>query len=91
MAHDLGYLHLTTSGTNGTIGGVGSGAVLGFVNVQTATASAVLTLKEKDTNGATIAIIDCSAKGSYQYECRVNNGIFCALSGANADVTITGG
>ena len=88
---DATFLHMTTSGNTGTLGGVGSSAKLVSVNVNTGAASAVLTLKRKDTNGATIAIIDASAKGSYQFGCLVNDGIYCSLAGGNADVTIVGG
>lgn len=84
------FLHLAAPG-NGTLGGPGSGANLISVNVNTSAASAVLTLKVKDTNGATIAIIDASAKGSYQYGCCVPSGIFCSMAGGSADVTICGG
>jgi hypothetical protein len=79
---------MTTSGNTGTLGGVGGGGTLVSVNVNTGAASAVLTLKVKDTNGATIAVIDASAKGSYQYGCNIQNGVFASLAGGNADVTI---
>ena len=74
---------------NFTCGGVDSATVLGFVNVNTAAASAVLTLKEKDTNGAVIATIDASATGTKAYFSTHRDGVYCALSGGNADITVT--
>ena len=87
------YLHFTTSGNTGTLGGTGSSAMLYAINVNTAAASAVLTVKVKDTNGATIAVIDASAAKSLTFGegLLVNNGIFFSLSGGNADITVIGG
>jgi hypothetical protein len=85
------FLHFTTSGNTGSLGGVGSHGVLYTVNINTAAASAVLTIKHKDTNGATVAVIDASAKGSYNYNIKLSNGVFASLAGGNADCTIAYG
>jgi hypothetical protein len=60
------------------------------VNICTGAASAVVTIKETDTNGATIATIDASAKGTYNFwGLRSQNGFYIAQTGGNSDFTVT--
>lgn len=90
MAANSGsFLHMTTAADTGTLGGAGSGTILNAVNVNTGAASAVLTLRLQNSSGAIIAVIDASAKGSYYFNALCPNGVYCALTGGNADVTIS--
>lgn len=82
-----GYIHISTQ-TAKTIGAAGSHSYLVSVCVNTAAASAVCTLTDA-TSGATIAVIDASAKGSYWYGgVRVPGGVTATQTGGNADLTI---
>ena len=67
-------------------------AVLAYVNVNTAAASAVLTIYDgQSTTGTKVAAIDCSSSTGRQftYMIRCPNGIYAVLTGGNADVTVT--
>lgn len=88
-ANDAMYVRLTAVG-NVTAGGTGAGCVLRAVNVNTGTATSVLTLRDGSSTGAVIAIIDCATKSSQFYgDIRFQNGIYAAMTTANSDVTIT--
>lgn len=84
-------VHLATNGDTAMLGGVGSGANLISVNVNKGGIGAILTLRVANSTGAVIAVITASTPFDYQYGCLVNNGIYCALTGGNADVTVCGG
>ena len=79
---------LQATGT-GTIGGTGSSTLLGFVNVNTGASSAVLTLRKSSSTGAVIATIDASAAGVKAFFATYKDGVYYALTGGNADITIT--
>ena len=75
-----------------------SGARLKSITVNTAAASAVLTVYDTTlvtgaggpvpANAAVIAVVDCSVVGTKVYDTGVINGVSVVLSGANADLTI---
>lgn len=77
-----------TSITTGLVSG--AGAELGTVNINTGAGSAVLTLYNALSADAAkkIATIDASTKSSHAFVIYCENGLFYALSGGNADVTI---
>lgn len=80
--------HLAATG-NASIALANSGAVLHTVNVSTGASSAVLTIYDgTDANGTVVCVIDASSKSSHYFGRKCNNGIYAALSGGNADVTI---
>jgi len=82
----LNWIHLTTSGQTGT---AGANTMLGTVNCNTAAASAVLTIYNgTSASGTVVAVIDCSRVGSHWYGVRLPAGLYYALSGGNADVTL---
>lgn len=84
--------HISAQGS-GTFPGAGSFATLAIVNVNTATAAAVLTIYEGQTAVAakTVAVIDCSAVCCKVFLAELKDGFNWVLSGANADITITFG
>jgi hypothetical protein len=64
-------------------------SILGTVNVNTGGASAVLTIYDgTSASGIVKAVIDASTKSSHGYLILCSNGIYIALSGNDADVTI---
>lgn len=74
---------------NVTAAPANSGAVLWTVNVGTGAASAVVTIYDgTSTSGTVVTTIDASAKGSYVFGRKCNNGIHVVLSGGNADITV---
>ena len=83
-----GY-NITTTST-GLIAPGGGGAVLWCVNINTPTAGAVLKLYNNVAVSAPdiLASIDCSQQASLWYAVYANKGLFYALSGANADITV---
>ena len=83
------YLRLTAAGDVKT-GAALSHAVLHRVNVNSATASAVVEIYDgQSTTGTKVARIDASAKGTYEYAIRCENGVYAVMTGAVSDVTIT--
>lgn len=84
--------YIAATGNLGPIGGTGTGANLHRINVNTAAASAVVTVYDGQSASAPAvkkATIDASAKGFYDFAgAWFKNGIFCVLSGGNADVTV---
>lgn len=91
MLSNADFLHFTTAGNTGTLGGTGSHGMLYTVNVGTGAASAVLTIKHGSSSGTTVAVIDASAKGSYTFNIKLSNGVYASLAGGNADCTIAYG
>lgn len=84
----LTYTHLSAQG-NASVALADGGARLFTVNVNTGATSAVLTIYNgTDANGDVVAVIDASAAGSFFYGVKCNDGIYAALSGGDADVTI---
>lgn len=79
--------HLAAVGTI-TVATPSAHALLGNVVVGTGAASAVLTITETTTSSV-ISVIDCSAKGFYEFEVLCQGGFTAILSGGNADVTVT--
>lgn len=77
-----------TSIASGLVSGPGS--ELGTVNINTGAGSAVLTLYNALSADANkkIATIDASTKSSHAFVVYCEIGLFYALSGGNADVTI---
>jgi len=87
MGH-VSYAHLAAAGSV-TIGAVGSGTKIVSINVNTGTASSVVTVTDVKT-GANVAVIDASAKGSYWYGgLRGENGFTVTMATANSDITIS--
>lgn len=87
-------LRLSSQGGSVSVGGsVNDHAVLGFVNVGTAAASAVVNIwaGQNSTSGTLIAKIDASATTgrAFEYMIRCHSGFWANLQGGNADVTIT--
>jgi hypothetical protein len=80
-----------TTSTTASIATANGGAVLWSVNVNTGGSGAILKIYN-DTTSATasncVATIACTNQGSFWYGIRCPNGIFAAISVANADVTI---
>ena len=68
-------------------------ATLGFVNVGTAVASAVVNIwaGQNSTTGTLIAKIDASSTSgrAFEYMIRCHGGFWANMQGGNADVTIT--
>lgn len=86
---DATFGRLTAVG-NITVGGTGAGGVLRAVNVNTGTATSVLTIRDGSSTGTVIAIIDCATKSTHWFgDIRVQNGVYAAMTTANSDVTIT--
>lgn len=82
--------YIAAAGNLGPLGGAGTGANLHRVNINTGAASAVVTVYDgQSASGVKKATIDASAKGFYDFAgAWFKNGIFCVLSGGNADVTV---
>lgn len=77
--------HVTTAGQTITVTATNEHTPLWRIIVGTGAASAVVTVK--DGNGATISVIDASAKGYYDFGgARLQGGFTAALTGGNADV-----
>jgi hypothetical protein len=84
--------HRSTTGNIGPIGGTGSFTHLGRVVVGTGVASAVLTVYDgQSASGTVVSVIDASAKGYYEFDAALKDGVFAVLSGGNADVTVLAG
>lgn len=79
--------HLAATGTI-TVATPSTHTRIGVINVNTGAASAVLTVTET-TPAAVVAVLDCSAKGSYWLDVMCQGGFTAVLSGGNADVTVT--
>lgn len=86
------YYHTATTATK-VLAGAGTSVTLIAVNVGTGAVSGVLTIYDgQDATGTVVATIDASAKGSYWFGgVRLPAGLYVALSGGNADVTVTFG
>ena len=83
-------IHLSASGASSSVGTTSSHAILGYVNINTAKASAVLDIYDgTSTTGTKVASIDASALGYHRYMIRCENGVYAQLTGATADVTVT--
>lgn len=71
---------------------LGRNTHLGYINVSTAAASAVVTIYEgASTSDPVRGIIDASSLGRYEYDCAFGAGLFIKLTGGNAKVTVTAG
>lgn len=90
-------LHFTSAGDSHSAGGNGESAMLAQVNINTAAASAVLTVYKgpfspstPSTTGTKVATIDCSnnSSRSLTYMIRCPGGIYAQLTGGNADVSL---
>lgn len=82
------YIHLATSVATSSVAGV---TYLQRVNVNTATASSVVTIYSGTTSlGDLVATVNCATLGSYDYgRIRLPAGLFAKMTGANSDVTIS--
>jgi len=84
--------YIAATGNLGPVGGANSWTHLGYINVGTSAASAVLTVYDgQSASGTVVATIDCSALGRYEFDAVCKNGVFCVLSGGNAKVTVSAG
>lgn len=89
MGEPVRWQHLGATGTI-TVSADGAYAQLVSVNVGTGAASAVLTVSNRASPAVVVAVIDCSAKGSYWYGgARLQGGLSAVLTGGNADVTVS--
>jgi hypothetical protein len=88
----MNYWHTAATATK-NIAAAGSSVTLVAVNVNTGATSAVLTVYDGiDSSGAVVATVDASAKGSYWFGgVRLPGGLYVALTGGNADVTVSYG
>lgn len=85
------YKYLDTAAQTASLGALGSRAVLQRIIIGDGAASAVVTVRETNGSGATIAILDAAAdSGSYEFCLDCPNGWHVTLSGGNAKVTIIG-
>ena len=81
-------------GTAGTflVGSATEGACLKAIVVNKFTASGVCTVYDgQDATGTVIATIDCStiaAQGTYEYDCYLPTGLYVAVTGGAAEVTV---
>ncbi|HZP15598.1 MAG TPA: hypothetical protein VFA96_07235 [Nocardioides sp.] len=83
-------IHLAGA-SDGKHAGAGGGAILGIVNINSITASAVLEVYDgQSTNGTKIARIDAStlAGSPKEYYVRCPNGVYAVLTGGG-DATVT--
>ena len=84
----MSYKHISAAG-NLAVAPAGGKAKLTTVNVNTAADSAVFTIYNGiSASGEVVAVIDASETCSRVYAFTLNDGIFCVLSGGNADVTV---
>ena len=82
------YATITAAGDK-KIAAAGGMPALWTVNVNTAAASAVLTIYDgTSTTGSKVATVDASQIASKGYGISCPNGIYINMSGGNADVTI---
>jgi hypothetical protein len=89
MSHwPVNYVHISTV-SNVTVGG--EAARLVCVNINTGTATAVLTIRDGSSTGPVIAILDASAKGTYRYgEIRSQfGGFYLSQTVAASDITVS--
>ncbi len=86
--------HLTGASPEGVAGGALSHALLGYVNVNTASTSASVAIYNgTSTTGTKVAVIDASSSTgrAFEYMIRCPNGVYAVLTPAatGADVTVT--
>jgi hypothetical protein len=85
------YAHLATANDTYSLGSATGGAILEAVIINTAVASAVVTVYNgTSTSGAVVGVIDAStAPRTIRYDClRLSQGLFVKLTAGNADVTV---
>lgn len=87
----VGYL--ATANDTFTLGGPGAGANLYSINVDTAAASAVVTVyRGTSTGGVVVATIDAASKStSHFYGAFFGTGLFVKLTAGNAKVSVVAG
>lgn len=87
----VGYL--ATANDFFTLGAAGAGAYLYSINVDTAAASAVVTVyRGTSTSGTVVATLDASSKStSHFYGSFFGSGLFVKLTGGNAKVSVVAG
>lgn len=84
----LRYRHISAAG-NLSVAPADGGAALWSVSVNKGATSAVFTVYDGiDNTGTVVAVIDASAVCNPWYGVYCKNGIFCVLSGGDADVTV---
>lgn len=80
--------HLAATGTI-TVDATGAHAALRTLIVGTGAASATVTVADRQASPVTVAVIDASAKGYYDFgDCLLSGGFTVVLAGGNADVTV---
>ena len=85
--------HIAATGNLGPIGGKNSWTHIESVTVGTGAASGVFKVYDGQdaTTGTLVATIDATAFRYTKLNAVCKDGVFCVLSGGNADVTVSAG